>query len=76
MYVISIFVGIVSILFCGITQAHYTYNNLSAESKIRTKQVRNIISFSVSGKSCLYWMSMTDVWGIGVDRKEEKEGMC
>ena len=76
MYVISIFVGIVGILFCGITQAHYTYNNLSAESKIRTKQVRNIISFSVSGKSCLYWMSMTDVWGIGVDWKEEKGGMC
>ena len=37
--------GIVSILFCGMTQARYTFINLSLESRRRTKQSIALISF-------------------------------
>ncbi|RDD41275.1 Sodium/hydrogen exchanger 9 [Trichoplax sp. H2] len=37
--------GIVAILFCGITQSHYTYKNLSDESKKRTKQLFEVFNF-------------------------------
>ncbi|XP_018529277.1 sodium/hydrogen exchanger 9 [Lates calcarifer] len=37
--------GIVAVLFCGLSQARYTFHNLSCEGRTRTKQLFEVVNF-------------------------------
>ncbi|XP_022245093.1 sodium/hydrogen exchanger 7-like [Limulus polyphemus] len=59
--------GIVAVLFCGICQAHYTFNNLSNESRVRTKQELKSVCVVFYFVYCIHGCSFR----VGVDEEQE-----